>query len=222
MAMYAYVGLCMAMQGCVCVCMVMYGYVGLCRVMHGYVVLCMCMYGVVWQCEVTQGYVWLCRVMYAYVGLCMPMQAHVCLCMVIQGYVGLCIPMQGYAQLCMVMHGYVGWCSGIDGFLITVISGSLQKGSELFQYLTLCQLKTAAIFFSPTFWTQSFSFSPHSSPATCQRNAVSTMDDRQALLNISLFNLRQVFAIDINICYIAVLLNLSSIQRNRDHRNRCS
>ena len=46
----------------------------------------------------------------------------------------------------MVMHGYVGWCSGIDGFLITLISGSLQKGSEPFLYLTLCQLIIAAMF----------------------------------------------------------------------------
>ena len=36
------------------------------------------------------------------------------------------------------MHGYVGWRSGIDGFLITLISGSLQKGSEPFLYLTPC------------------------------------------------------------------------------------
>ena len=35
------------------------------------------------------------------------------------------------------------------------------------------------------------------------------MDDRSALLNISLYNLRQVFAIDINICYNAVLLQLA-------------
>ena len=61
------------------------------------------------------GYVWLCRVMYPYVGLCMAMY--------------------GYG-------GYVGWCSGIDGFLITLISGSLQKGSEPFLYLTLCSRRS--------------------------------------------------------------------------------
>ena len=58
--------------------------------------------------------------------------------MVMYGYVGLCMPMLGHAWLCMVMHGYVGSCSGIDGFLITLISGSLQKGSEPFLYLTPC------------------------------------------------------------------------------------
>ena len=43
------------------------------------------------------------------------------------------------------MHGYVGWCSGIDGFLITLISGSLQKGSEPFLYSTPCRSLEEAI-----------------------------------------------------------------------------
>ena len=46
--------------------------------------------------------------------------------------------MYAYACLCRVVYGYVGWCSGIDDFLITLISGSLQKGSEPFLYLRLC------------------------------------------------------------------------------------
>ena len=36
------------------------------------------------------------------------------------------------------MNGYVGLCSGVDGFLITLISGSLQKGLEPFLYLRPC------------------------------------------------------------------------------------
>ena len=39
-AMYGYVGLCMAVYGCVWLCRAMYGYVGLCMAMYGYVWLC--------------------------------------------------------------------------------------------------------------------------------------------------------------------------------------
>ena len=59
--------------------------------------------------------------MYGYVGLCSVVYVEVGLCMAMHGYVALCMPM----SLCRFVYGYA----------YNLISGSIQKGSELFLYL---------------------------------------------------------------------------------------